>query len=189
MTIEEYIEAIQKNPKIKAGSPMHEVMHLQAQEAQKITAIINGGYHDANEIRKLFSRLIGTEVDEGFRLFPPFYTDFGRNIHLGKKVFINSGCCFQDQGGISIGDNVLIGHQCVLATINHDLDPERRGDMEMKRIVIERNVWIGSHATILPGVTIGEGSVVAAGAVVTKDVLPFTIVAGIPARPIRKIGK
>ncbi len=189
MTVEEYIEAIEKDGKVKADSEMHEVMHFQALEARKITSAINGEYHEVPELRELFSKLIGEKVDDGFRLFPPFYTDFGRNIHLGRNVFINSGCCFQDQGGIEIGDNTLIGHQCVLATINHDLDPEKRGDMEMRKIVIGRNVWIGAHATILPGVTIGEGSVVAAGAVVTKDVPPFTVVAGVPARAIRKTEK
>ncbi|MDE7290185.1 MAG: sugar O-acetyltransferase, partial [Oscillospiraceae bacterium] len=122
-----------------------------------------------------------------FRMFPPFYTDCGKNIHVGKNVFINAGCCFQDQGGITIGDDVLIGHQVVLATLNHDLDPDNRQSMIPKPIVIGNNVWIGSHATILGGVTIGDNAVIAAGAVVTKDVPENTVAGGVPAKIIKKI--
>ena len=111
-----------------------------------------------------------------------FTSDFGKNLHIGKRVFINSGCRFQDQGGITIGDESLIGHNVVFATINHDYNPENRGTMYLKPIVLERRSWIGSNATILPGVTVGENSVVAAGSVVTKDVPPNTIVAGNPAK-------
>lgn len=126
-------------------------MDSQSSEARKITSKINDGYKDMDEIRALFSELIGEKVDPSFCLFPPFQTDFGRNIHVGKNVFINSYCCFQDQGGIYIGDGALIAHQVVLATLNHELDPLRRFDMVAKPIHIGKNVWIGSHATILPG--------------------------------------
>lgn len=158
-----------------------------SQEAQKITFELNSKYHDFDEIRELFSRLIGEEVSEDFRVFPPFTTDFGKNIHLGKNVFINSGCRFQDQGGIYIGDNVLIGHNVVLATLNHEEDPKKRGNLCPAPIKIADGVWIGSNATILPGVTIGEGAIIAAGAVVTKDVEEMSIVGGVPAKFIRKI--
>ena len=144
-------------------------------------------YHDFEEIRELFSKLIGEEVSEDFRVFPPFTTDFGKNIHLGKNVFINSGCRFQDQGGIYIGDNVLIGHNVVLATLNHDENPEKRGNLIPGPIKIGNDVWIGSNVTITPGVTIGDNAIVGAGAVVTKDVEKNTIVAGVPARYIRDI--
>ena len=89
-----------------------------SQEAQKITCELNYKYHDFEEIRELFSKLIGEEVSEDFRVFPPFTTDFGKNIHLGKNVFINSGCRFQDQGGIYIGDNVLIARGNVALEVN-----------------------------------------------------------------------
>ena len=158
-----------------------------SQEAQKITFEINGKYHDFEEIRELFSQLIGKEVSEDFRLFPPFTTDFGKNIHLGKNVFINSGCRFQDQGGIYIGDNALIGHNVVMATLNHDENPKRRANLIANPIKIGNDVWIGSNATVLPGVTIGDGAIIAAGAVVTKDVEECSIVAGIPAKFIRKV--
>ena len=126
-------------------------------------------------------------MDESFSLFPPFYTDCGKNIHIGKQVFINMGCKFQDQGGIFIGDGTLIGHNVVLATLNHAMQPERRSDMLPAPIHIGKRVWISSNATVLPGVTIGDGAVVAAGAVVTKNVPANTVVGGVPAKAIRHI--
>lgn len=157
------------------------------QEAIKITMEINNSYHTPKELRQMMSRLIGKRVDDTFRMFPPFYTDFGKNIKIGKNVFFNSGCHFQDQGGIEIGDGTLIGHQVVIATLNHDPDPEKRGDMFPRPVKIGAKVWIGSHATLLPGVTVGEGAIVAAGAVVTRDVPPRSVVAGVPARVIKSI--
>ncbi len=187
MTTEEYIGIIRTDNYIQAGSAKHLCMHKAADEARKITAKINGEYHTMDELRTLFSWLIGKKVDETFGLFPPFYTDFGKNITVGKNVFINSGCCFQDQGGITIGDGCLIGHQVVLATLNHDLLPENRANMIAKPIVLGKNVWIGAHATILSGVTIGDNAVIAAGAVVTKDVPENSVAAGVPARIIKNI--
>ena len=172
---------------VTAGSDAHLVMHRLSDEARKITCALNGGYHTGEEIRALFSALIGKEVDGSFGLFPPFYTDCGKNIRIGKRVFINSGCCFQDQGGIELGDDVLIGQQVVIATLNHDLHPERRANMTPKPVKIGNKVWVGAHATILPGVTVGDGAVIAAGAVVTKDVPPNTVVGGVPAKVIKEI--
>ena len=122
-------------------------------------------------------------------LFPPVYSDFGKNITVGKNVFINSGCCFQDQGGVELGDGTLVGHQVVFATLNHDLDPDRRAGMYPALIKTGRNVWIGSHATLLAGVTVGDNAVIAAGAVVTKDVPADTVVAGVPARAVKSLKK
>ena len=156
-------------------------------EAQKITCELNYKYHDLDEIRELFSELIGEKVSDDFRVFPPFTTDFGKNIHLGKNVFINSGCRFQDQGGIYIGDNALIGHNVVLATLNHEENPAKRGNLIPSPIKIGNDVWIGSNVTVLAGVSIGDGAIVAAGAVVTKDVAENTVVAGVPARYMRDI--
>ncbi len=148
---------------------------------------LNNQYHTPEEIREIMGRLTGKKIDETFRLFPPFYTDFGKNISIGKDVFINSGCHFQDQGGITIGDGSLIGHNVVLATINHDLNPAMNRKNHYAPIYIGAHVWIGSNATVLPGVTIGDWSVVAAGAVVTKDVPPYTVVGGVPARILKNI--
>ena len=133
------------------------------------------------------SELTGADVDENFGLFPPFYTDCGKNIHLGKGIFINAGCKFQDQGGIYIGDGTLIGHNTVLATLNHGLLPEEWHDLIPKPIHIGRNVWIGSGSMVLSGVTIGDNAVIGAGSVVTKDIPENMIAVGSPAKVIRSI--
>lgn len=188
MTTQEFNAQLQRDNHIAAGSPAHEFMHKAADEARKTTALINGAYHTDEELRALMSRLVGYRVDDGFRLFPPVYTDFGKNIKIGKDVFVNSGCCFQDQGGVTLGDGCLVGHNVVFATLDHDKRPGRRGDMTAAPIVVAKDVWIGAHATILKGVTIGDGAIVAAGAVVTRDVPPNTIAAGVPARIVKTIG-
>lgn len=188
MTTREFNAQLQRDNHIAAGSPAHEFMHKAADEARKTTALINGAYHTDEELRALMSQLVGYRVDDGFRLFPPVYTDFGKNIKIGKDVFVNSGCCFQDQGGVTLGDGCLVGHNVVFATLDHDKRPGRRGDMTAAPIVVGKDVWIGAHATILKGVTIGDGAIVAAGAVVTRDVPPNTIAAGVPARVVKTIG-
>ncbi|MDE6123773.1 MAG: sugar O-acetyltransferase [Eubacterium sp.] len=157
------------------------------QDAIRITMKLNNQYHTPEEIIEIMSELTGKAVDKTFRLFPPFYTDFGKNITIGKNVFINSGCHFQDQGDIEIGDGTLIGHNVVLATINHDLNPSMKRKNHYAPIKIGRNVWIGSNATVLQGVTIGDWAVIAAGAVVAKDVEPYTVVGGVPAKIIKTV--
>lgn len=187
MTAQDFLTKIRNGATAEAGSEMHLMMHKLSQRALKITARLNGSYHEPSELREIFSELIGKPVDEGFGLFPPFYTDCGLNISIGKNVFINSGCRFQDWGGITIGDGALIGHNVVIATINHGLAPEERHDNIPAPVAIGKNVWIGSNATVLPNVTVGENSVVAAGAVVTKDVPANVVVAGVPAKIIKEI--
>ena len=189
MDLNEFLEHLNSGEKVQGGSEVHQFMHGVSQEALRITAEINTGYHTPEELRTLFSRLIGRPVDESFGMFPPFYTDCGKNIHIGKNVFFNMGCKFQDQGGIFIGDGALIGHNVVLATLNHAQSPSDRASMIPAPIHIGKNVWIGANATILPGVTIGDGAIVAAGAVVAKDVPENTIVGGVPARIIRTISE
>ncbi|EFV01987.1 bacterial transferase hexapeptide repeat protein [Pseudoramibacter alactolyticus ATCC 23263] len=164
-----------------------EEMRRFSRKAQKITMAINTRYHEPEELAALFSELIGEPVGADFGLFPPFYTDFGKNIHIGDRVFINVGCKFQDQGGIFIGDGALIGHGVVLATLNHDLDPARRQQLHPAPIRIGQGAWIGAGATVTAGVTIGEYAVVAAGAVVTRDVPANTMVGGVPAKLIKNI--
>ena len=187
LELEELLKIFNTGTTLTMDLDATEACNYYAREAQKITCELNYKYHESDEIRELFSELIGKQVDDEFRVFPPFYTDFGKNIHLGKNVFINSDCKFQDQGGIYIGDDVLIGHNVVLATLNHEEEPENRGNLCPSPINIEDKVWIGSNATILPGVTIGYGAIVAAGAVVTKDVDEKTVVGGVPAKVIKKI--
>ena len=166
---------------------MLKIFNELSQEALKVTMEINNKYHTPDEIVELFSKLTGKQVDTTFRLFPPFYTDCGKNITIGKNVFINACCKFQDQGGITIGDGVLIGHNVTLATLNHDERPEYRQNIFPKPIKIGNNVWIGSNATILQGVTIGDGAIIGAGAIVTKDIPENTVAAGVPAKVIRKV--
>lgn len=187
ITMEKFLDELNSGRTVVAGSELHLYMQKLSQEALKITAELNGGYHDGEEVREIFSRLIGRPVDESFGLFPPFYTDCGKNLRIGKHVFINSGCRFQDQGGITLGDGALIGHNVVMATLNHSEQPEERANLHPAPIHIGRNVWIGASATILPGVTIGDGAIVGAGAVVTRDVTENMIVAGVPAKILRPI--
>ena len=189
MNLETFLEHLNSGKAVQGGSDAHLFMHGVSQEALRITAEINSSYHSPEELRALFSQLIGRPVDETFGLFPPFYTDCGKNIHIGKHVFINMGCKFQDQGGIYIDDGALIGHNVVLATLNHAISPKDRSSMLPAPIHIGKNVWIGANATVLPGVTIGAGAIVAAGAVVTKDVPENTIVGGVPAKVIRVISE
>ena len=166
---------------------MLKTFHMLSQDALKITMEINNKYHTEEEIVDLFSKLTGRNVDKTFRLFPPFHTDCGKNIIVGKNVFINACCKFQDQGGIFIGDGVLIGHNVTLATLNHDERPDFRQNIFPKPIKIGNNVWIGANATILAGVSVGDGAIIGANALVTKNVPKNTIVVGIPAKIIRKI--
>ncbi len=187
MNQQEFLAAMRRGESVAGSTEGHEWMHKLADQAQRLTAQLNGSYHTPEEIRQIMSEITGKPVDETFRLFPPFYTDCGKNITIGKNVFINSACHFQDQGGVTIEDGCLIGPQVEFATINHGQDPAHRSDNHFAPIHLKKGVWIGAHATILPGVTIGENSIVAAGAVVTKDVPANVIVAGVPARVMKPI--
>lgn len=189
MDLDQFLEHLNSGTPVQGGGEAHQFMHGVSQEALRITAQINTGYHEPEELRAIFSQLIGAPVDESFGLFPPFYADCGKNIHIGKQVFINMGCKFQDQGGIYIGDGALIGHNVVLATLNHAKSPKDRGTMIPAPIHIGKHVWIGSNSTFLPGVTIGDGAIVAAGAVVSKDVPENAIVGGVPATILRYLNE
>src|SRR3982751_3387777 len=151
-------------------------------EAQKLIVEINTGYRTPQQVRDSFSQLTGVAVDSSFWLLPPFYTDFGRNIRVGRDVFINHCCEFMDRGGITLEDNVLIGPKVNLITINHPVEPSQRRSTFCAPIVIKCNAWIGVGASVMPGVRIGENAIIAANAVVTKDVAANTAVGGIPAK-------
>lgn len=168
---------------------IHQFMDEMSNEARRITFRLNTTFYTQDEIRKLLSELFGYDVPSTLRLFPPFYTDFGKNITVGNDVFINACCHFQDHGGVTIGDGCQIGHNVVFATLNHELSPENRNITCPAPIILGRNVWIGSNATILQGVTIGDNAVIAAGAVVTKDVNANTVVGGVPAKFIKQINE
>lgn len=185
MDLPAFLAHVNRGEVIEGGSPAHAFMHGAAQEALRIVAEINTGYRAPEEIRTLLTRLTGKPVDESVTVFAPFYSEFGKNLTLGKGVFINLGCRFQDTGGITIGDGTLIGHGATVTTLNHATDPARRADMTPAPVVIGRHVWFGAAVTVVPGVTIGDGAIVGAGAVVTRDVPAHAIVAGVPAKLIR----
>ena len=187
MELKELIECFDSGQPIIGGSEVHEAMHKYYTEAKNICMDFNSHPYSNDEANEIICRLTGREVDKSVSVQPPFNTDFGKNISFGKRVFVNAGCKFQDQGGIVIGDDVLVGHNCVMATLDHDLRPDHRADMIPSPIKIGNKVWIGANVTILGGVTIGDCAVIAAGAVVTKDVAPNTIVGGVPAKFIKNV--
>lgn len=178
--------------RLKAGEPIR----LDDAEYSKVQEVVDDTIKlcsqlntstSIDQIRRWLSEIIGTEINDSTTVFTPFYTNFGKFITIGKNVFINHACTFLDMGGIAIEDDVLIGPKVNLITENHPLTPTERRALISKPIIIKRNAWIGAAATILPGVTIGENSVVAAGAVVSKDVPANTVVGGIPAKFIKQI--
>ncbi|RZJ29369.1 MAG: sugar O-acetyltransferase [Flavobacterium sp.] len=173
---------------IALDDPDYPELFAVIKKAMRTTAKLNTLItDDSQEINAIFSELIGRKVDETFFLIPPFYTDFGENITIGKNVFVNHACTFMDRGGITIGDNVLIGPKVNLITTNHPIDPAQRRATISHPITIKNGAWIGVGATILPGVTIGENTIVAAGAVVTKDIPDNVVAGGIPAKIISSL--
>lgn len=166
-------------------------------EYPKIKAIILNAYRLTQEMntqildfagtRKYFSALTGQKVSDDFTLWTPFYTDFGKNIRVGKNVFINHACTFMDRGGITIGNDVFIGPKVCLITENHGICPKERRTLTSKSITICDNVWIGTGAIILAGVHIGRNAIIGAGSVVTHDVPENTVVAGNPAKIINNL--
>lgn len=187
MDLTKFFDYMNNRKKVDASSGLFEVFNALSQEAIKITMEINNKYHSPEELVELFSKLTGKDVDPSFRMFPPFYTDCGKNITVGKNVFINACCRFQDQGGITVGDGCFIGHNVTIATLNHDLNPETRANMLPAPVILGKNVWVGSDSTILPGVEIGDGAIIGAGSVVTKNVKPNTIVCGNPAKFVKNV--
>jgi len=178
--------------RLRAGEviPMDDPDYSNIREAVNRTIALRVRLDQAtsvDEIRACLSEIIGHPVPESTTVFPPFYTNIGRNISLGKHVFINHACSFLDIGGITIEDHVMIGPRVNITSENHPVDVASRKTMVPKAVVICENAWIGAGATILPGVTVGRNSVVAAGALVNRDVPPNTVVAGVPARVIKHL--
>jgi acetyltransferase-like isoleucine patch superfamily enzyme len=179
--------------RLRAGEPLRKDDPAYAQFTAVVARTIrlcvelNAGATDIDQVRTRRSDIIGMGIDDSTTIFPPFYTNFGRFITLGKNVFINHACSFLDIGGITLEDEVMIGPRVNLTSENHPLDPSDRTTVLPRPIVIKRKAWIGAGATILPGVTIGENAVVAAGAVVSRDVPANTVVAGIPAKVVKAL--
>lgn len=183
--IEEFLSFV----RLRKPIPVHTLPLMNEAEcrSRSITVKLNNQFHDRQSIHKLMEKLTRKSIPKTFVLFPPFYTEFGRNITIGERVFINSGCHFQDHGGIYIGDDCLIGHGVVLATLGHNQIPERRAECVPSPIHIGRNVWIGARAVVIGGVTIGDNSIIAAGAVVRSNIPANSIFGGVPAKHIKAI--
>jgi acetyltransferase-like isoleucine patch superfamily enzyme len=174
-------------------------LHVRSPEARKLFARVpvavalteklnRIAYADPAAIRALWSELTGQAVDSSFILIPPFYTEHGLNIRVGKNVFINQTCTLMDMGGIELGDETMLGPGVKLITGGHGLAPsKRKAYLTIAPIQIGRNVWLGAGASVLQGVSVGDNSVIAAGAVVTKDVPANVLVAGVPARVLRPL--
>ena len=182
INMNEFYAQMENGNIVEPGSETAFAFHKLSQDALKITMRLNNKYHTPEEIVDIFSELTGKDIDKSFRLFPPFYTDCGKNITIGKNVFINSCCKFQDQGGITIGDGCFIGHNVIITTLNHVEEPSQRQSILPKSVCIGKNVWIGANVTIVPGVTIGDNAIIGAGSTVVKNIPPNTIAVGNPCR-------
>jgi acetyltransferase-like isoleucine patch superfamily enzyme len=175
--------------RVQIPSPEWDATAKATRRAMRLTAEMNKlSFDDAAKVRDLFSELTGGKVDDTFTLIPPFYSAYGLDIRVGRKVFINQCCTIYDMGGVAIGDQVLIGPNVNIITTGHPLKlSERRSYVEAKPIVIGKNVWIAAGVTIIGGVTVGENSVIGAGSVVTRDVPANAFVGGAPSRVIRSL--
>jgi acetyltransferase-like isoleucine patch superfamily enzyme len=179
--------------RLKSGEPvpMNDPEYGRIREAVNRTIPLSNKLNmsvNIDEIRAYLSEIIGNIIDESTTVFTPFHTNFGRHITLGKNVFINHACSFLDLGGITIEDGVMIGPRVTITSENHPIEISKRKTLVPGTVIVKKNAWIGAGVTILPGVTIGENSVVAAGAVVNRDVPSNTIVGGIPAKVLKDLG-
>jgi|TARA_R110000868_G_C10902136_1_gene764380 acetyltransferase-like isoleucine patch superfamily enzyme len=179
-------ERLKSGESVSFNDPDYYRIGTAVNESKKLLVKLNNETDD-KEIRKLLSQIIDQRIDESTTVFTPFFTNYGKNIKLGKHIFINHACSFLDLGGITIDDNVMIAPRVNLTSESHPISVNNRKTLTVGLIHIKQNAWIGANATIFPGVTIGENSVVAAGAVVHQDVPDNTIVGGIPAKVIKQI--
>lgn len=185
--MEPIFERMRAGEPLRKDDPEYNTFAEVVARTIRLCVEMNATATELDQVRSRLSAIIGTEIDGSTTIFPPFYTNFGQFIRLGKNVFINHNCSFLDIGGITIEDDVQIGPSVKLTSENHPLDPADRKTVLLQPILIKRNAWIGAGATILPGVTVGENAVVAAGAVVSRDVPPNTVVAGIPAKVVKTL--
>ncbi len=162
-------------------------LYADVQRTMQLAAEMNTGWHTEAEVRDCLRQITCSAIDDSVRVFTPFHINYGKKTSFGHDCFLNFGCTFLAIGGITIEDGVFIGPHCVLATEYHPEDPATRHSLLTKPIVVKRGAWLGANVTVLPGVTIGENAIVAAGSVVTKDVPDNMVVAGVPAKTIREI--
>ncbi|MGI3100960.1 DapH/DapD/GlmU-related protein [Companilactobacillus alimentarius] len=173
--------------KMDLGTKAYDQVEKINQVNQKLVQQLNNGTYGPNEIRQRVSQITNEKIDSSTEIRLPFYTDFGRNLHFGKNVFVNAGVMITDMGGIYIGDNVLIGPGVTIVSVNHRIEPSQRRNLNLKSVYIHDNAWLGANVTVTPGVVIGENAIVAARAVVTKNVPANTMVGGVPAQVIKTI--
>lgn len=185
--MENVIERMRRGEKISYTDSDFPRLCDEIENTKQLVGKLNTGYHSPDEVRALLERIWGQTLDVSVRMFPPFYTAFGKMTRVGKDVFINFDCTFLDQGGITLEDGVFIGPGAKILTEGHPEQPKLRHTLQTQPVIIRRNAWIGAGAIVLPGVTVGENAIVAAGAVVTKDVPDNTIVGGVPAKILRTI--
>ncbi|PJM72917.1 acetyltransferase [Bifidobacterium primatium] len=189
MTTPDILERDRRGIPVSPYEPEYAAIRGIIREAMRLCTELNTGYHTPEETHGMFERIVGHPVDPSFRMNPPFHTDFGRNIIVGRNVFVNWGCVMMDRGGITIGDGTFIGPNVQLITTNHDRNPYNRPTTISHPITIGERVWIGAGAIILPGVGVGDNAIVGAGTVVTHDVPADAIVAGNPARIIGTVAE
>lgn len=180
------LERLKNGEAIHLNDPEYHIINTIVNRTIKLSQKLNNST-DIQQARDCIGEITEVAIDESTTIFPPFYTNFGKFITLGKNVFINHACSFLDMGGITIEDEVLIGPKVNLITENHPLDTKDRRALITKPILVKKGAWIGAGATILPGITIGKNAVVAAGAVVSEDVPDDTVVGGVPAKIIKSI--
>lgn len=183
----ELLDKIQKMDFISNESEIFTEINKILENTLKLTSELNTGYKTPQEVRNILTEITGSKINDSIQVLTPFNTDFGRNIRIGNGVFINKSCMFVDLGGIELEDNVLIGPEVKILSVNHPLDPKNRRGVILKSVKIRRNAWLGAGVTVCPGVTIGENSIIGAGSVVTKDVPSNTVYAGVPAKFIENI--
>jgi len=186
MRVLDIFDRLRNGETMLPNDPERYKLHEASYKTKELLIQINNSA-DPKEIRATLSLITDSEIDESVAVFTPLYLNYGKNLKIGKNVFINFDCVFLDLGGITIEDNVLIAPKVSLLTEGHPLESANRQGLVAKPIHIKKKAWIGAGATILQGVIIGENAVVAAGSVVSKDVPNNTIVGGIPAKIIKTI--
>lgn len=195
----EYINSLILDDETKDSKYKQEHGYVYSAKDEAIFNIVKDTVHYVEILNKLsnseiqrrrdFLRTFVAKLDEGAMINSPFYMEFANHLEMGVNSFINYDCIMLNNAMVKLGDNVLVGPKVSFYTAMHPIDAKQREQwlVYAKPITVEDNVWIGGSATILGGVTIGKNAIVGAGAVVTKDVEPNTIVVGNPARVLRKI--
>jgi len=186
LNVTDIFQRLRNGETISSNDPQAYKMREAAHATKELLVQMNNST-DPAEVRNFLSQITGRKIDESVTVFTPLYINYGKNTRIGKNVFINFDCTFLDLGGITIEDDVLIAPKVSILSEGHPTAAEHRQSLAPGHVHIKKNAWIGANSTILPGVTIGENAIVAAGAVVVKDVPDNTIVGGVPAKTIKSI--